>query len=80
MAKRNVFPETVNPVMAYIAMNQTNEINALYTHYIIAMYRSSSNISPGCDKNDLLAWCYANAPEKISKMRGRNGKIRSSCR
>ena len=49
-------PERVDPTFALQAIREADSIGAAYTHYILAHYRATGDLAPGCDARDLYAW------------------------
>ena len=56
----------VNPDLAAIAMRGCAHRTHLYTQYILAHYRITGDLAPGCDARDLYAWYDANMPVQLA--------------
>ena len=60
------YPSRVNPDLAISAMAGCTQRTHLYTQYILAHYRLTSDLAPGCDARDLYAWYEANMPAELA--------------
>jgi hypothetical protein len=49
-------PERVIPQLADAAISTGKDRNALFSEYIIAHYRSTGKLAPGCDAKDFYAY------------------------
>ena len=61
-----VHVEDVNPDLAIAAIRGCTQRTHLYSQYIIAHYRLTGQLAPGCDARDLYAWYEANMPVELS--------------
>ena len=68
MARKRGHPECVIPALARMAMGDTDQRGAIYSHYIIRHYRSTGNLAPGCDARDLYAWMEQNESARLAEM------------
>ena len=62
---KKAHPERVNPELARQAIRKAKLRTECYTQYIIAHFRNTGNLAPGCDNRDLLAWYELNMPETL---------------
>ena len=68
-------PERVDERLARAAMRATDDRGKLYTQYILAHYRVTGSLAPGCDAKDLYAWYEVNmADELAARTRGAGQK------
>jgi hypothetical protein len=49
-------PNKVDGKLALDALSESKRRTEIWTHYIIAHYRATGNLAPGCDAKDLSAW------------------------
>jgi len=59
-------PERVNGGLARQVMNKATLVTHLYSDYIVATFRSTGKLAPGCDNRDLIAWYEINMPAEIA--------------
>ncbi len=63
-----VHPERVIPEMARLAMRECQVRTHVYTQYIMAHYRATGSLAPGCDARDLMAWLLENEPQALAEI------------
>lgn len=49
-------PERVDPTVGQAVMQETKDRQRSWTLYIIAHWRATGDLAPGCDARDWLAW------------------------
>ena len=59
-------PNKVNEVLARQVMSKATLVTHLYSDYIVATFRSTGNLAPGCDNRDLIAWYEQNMPTELA--------------
>lgn len=60
------YPDRVYPAMARRVMAKAKLRTHLYSDYIVAHFRATGNLAPGCDARDLMAWYEQNMPEELA--------------
>ena len=56
----------VEPTLARLAISKSKLRTETYSEYIIAHYRATGNLAPGCNAADLYTWYEQNMPEEIA--------------
>jgi len=66
-------PELVIPELARQAMKGCKVRMHVYSQYIMAHYRATGNLAPGCDARDLYAWLEQNMNDELEAITRRRG-------
>jgi len=66
MTGKKLHPELIYYAWARGAMAGAKVRAELFTYYIMAHYRATGNLAPGCDFRDLLAWYAVNMPAELA--------------
>ena len=61
-------PERVHEILAKQIMGKATLRTHLYSDYIVATFRTTGNLAPGCDNRDLIAWYEINMPSEIAEI------------
>ncbi len=62
---RKGHPEKVSPDYALMAIRKAEIITHAWTEYIVAHYRATGHLAPGCDAVDFYAWWDAYNSRKL---------------
>ena len=54
MTGKKVHPEKVIPQLVEVAIKKAKDRGSSFTEYIIAHYRATGNLAPGCDARDFF--------------------------
>jgi hypothetical protein len=60
-------PEKVIPALLEKAIATGKERNSLWSEYIVAHYRATGNLAPGCDAKDFYAALDASALKNVEE-------------
>ena len=53
---RKAHPEKVDPSIGYEVMTEATDRQGSWSDYIVAHYRATGDLVPGCDARDWFAW------------------------